>query len=394
VVAAHAPPQPPASHPGRTPPHPHRRLVWVVIGAAVLLGLAWPLADALLHHRWLPPATPIGVGSPLERLWTGLVPVACGLWVFVLAATIGSFLNVVVHRLPAGRSVVFGRSACPACGGMVQARDNIPILGWLLLGGHCRRCGTEIAARYPIVEAVCAGALLTLWFAELLSGGVTLPVRPPNRDVGLVWIVLEPQWDLIGLFLYHAALLCMLLVWTLIAVDRRPLPVRHAVTALCLTTAAAMLVPGLHPVPVRLPAGAAPTWPPPGEVWLSRGLVVSLAGIAAGCVVAAVVAGIDGLSRRRWNANTTPAASNGVTAAVTRHPQPSDGLIWGLLLVGVALGWQAVVAVTVIAALLFVAAWMLTWAWGVRIPPPEFCLLAATFLHLLAWRWIVAAWWP
>jgi len=393
VVAAHAPPQPPVSHPGRTPPHPHRRLVWFAIGAAVCLGLAWPLTDALLHGRWLPPPAPIGVESPLERLWTGLVPVAGGLWVFVLAATIGSFFNVVVHRLPAGRSVVFGRSACPACGGMVQARDNIPILGWLLLGGRCRWCGTEIAARYPIVEAVCAGALLMLWCAELLSGGVTLPVRPPNRDVGLVWIVLEPQWDLIGLFLYHAALLCMLLVWTLIAVDRRPIPVRHAVTALCLMTAAAMLVPGLHPVPVRLPAGAV-AWPPPAEAWLSRGLFVSLAGAAAGCVVAAVVAALDPWSRRRHDTL--------VATETPRGRQPAAGLTWGLVLVGVTLGWQAVVATALIAALIAAlihgAARLSARVWSSAPPvsalPPEVCLLTATLLHLLAWRWIVVAWWP
>ena len=67
-----------------------------------------------------------------EVVRMALVQLAVGSWVFTLAATLGSFLNVVVHRLPQGRSVVTGRSSCPACGGPVLARDNIPVIGWLL----------------------------------------------------------------------------------------------------------------------------------------------------------------------------------------------------------------------------------------------------------------------
>ena len=66
---------------------------------------------------------------------------------------IGSFLNVVVWRIPRGESVVSPPSACPRCGNAIRPRDNVPVLSWLLLKGRCRDCGEPISARYPAVEA-------------------------------------------------------------------------------------------------------------------------------------------------------------------------------------------------------------------------------------------------
>jgi leader peptidase (prepilin peptidase) / N-methyltransferase len=76
--------------------------------------------------------------------------------IFWLGAAIGSFLNVVVYRIPAGLSILWPPSRCPKCLHGLGAGENIPILGWLLLGGKCRHCQTPIAARYPIVEAATA----------------------------------------------------------------------------------------------------------------------------------------------------------------------------------------------------------------------------------------------
>jgi len=79
---------------------------------------------------------------------------------------IGSFLNVVIHRVPAGESVVHPRSRCPSCGTEISARDNIPVLSWVLLRGKCRACGAPISARYPAVE-VLTGALFGAVAARL-----------------------------------------------------------------------------------------------------------------------------------------------------------------------------------------------------------------------------------
>ncbi|WP_449485356.1 prepilin peptidase [Streptomyces avidinii] len=91
----------------------------------------------------------------------------------LLGLAVGSFLNVAVSRVPAGRSVLRPRSACPGCATPITARDNIPVVSWLLLGRCCRACRVPIPARYPLVEALTA----LLFAAEALRFGwsETLP---------------------------------------------------------------------------------------------------------------------------------------------------------------------------------------------------------------------------
>lgn len=74
----------------------------------------------------------------------------------LLGLLVGSFLNVVVHRVPRKESVVRPPSRCPGCGTTLAIRDNIPVLSWLLLRGKCRTCGEPISPRYPVVELVTA----------------------------------------------------------------------------------------------------------------------------------------------------------------------------------------------------------------------------------------------
>jgi leader peptidase (prepilin peptidase) / N-methyltransferase len=83
---------------------------------------------------------------------------------FFLGAAIGSFLNVVIYRLPAGLSLLWPPSRCPKCGHGLGLTENIPILGWLLLRGRCRHCHTKISVRYPLVETFTALTfLITYW---------------------------------------------------------------------------------------------------------------------------------------------------------------------------------------------------------------------------------------
>ena len=70
----------------------------------------------------------------------------------ILGLLIGSFLNVVIHRVPLGESVIRPRSRCPQCGAELRERDNFPVLSWLLLRGRCRACSAPISVRYPLVE--------------------------------------------------------------------------------------------------------------------------------------------------------------------------------------------------------------------------------------------------
>jgi leader peptidase (prepilin peptidase)/N-methyltransferase len=73
-------------------------------------------------------------------------------------AVIGSFLNVVVHRVPAGESLVSPGSHCPECGAPIKPYDNVPVVSWIVLRGRCRSCGASISPRYPLVELITAVA--------------------------------------------------------------------------------------------------------------------------------------------------------------------------------------------------------------------------------------------
>ncbi len=87
---------------------------------------------------------------------TTLIAVFAGL----IGAVVGSFVNVVVYRVPRKESVVSPPSHCPNCGAGIRSRDNVPVVGWLLLRGKCRDCGEPISPRYPLVEAATAIALV------------------------------------------------------------------------------------------------------------------------------------------------------------------------------------------------------------------------------------------
>lgn len=107
---------------------------------------------------------------------TGMPEVFGYIFIFVLGSLIGSFLNVVIHRVPREESIVFPNSGCPKCGQAIKPYDNIPILSWLVLGGKCRRCKEPISPRYPAVELLTALLfVLTYWrfgFTPLLPVGL------------------------------------------------------------------------------------------------------------------------------------------------------------------------------------------------------------------------------
>ena len=98
---------------------------------------------------------------------------------FLLGSCIGSFLNVVVWRVPRGKSIFWPASACPKCHHHLSAGDNIPVFGWILLGGKCRYCKEPISARYPIIEAI-TGLLFVLYYVCFFM----LQLGPTTINVG------------------------------------------------------------------------------------------------------------------------------------------------------------------------------------------------------------------
>lgn len=106
--------------------------------------------------------------------WTAFSLIFAG----ILGALVGSFANVVIFRVPAGRSIVFPGSSCPNCGYRLQPLDLVPIFSWLALGRRCRKCHMPISARYPSIELLMAvGFVVLVWrFPILLFGSSVLPL--------------------------------------------------------------------------------------------------------------------------------------------------------------------------------------------------------------------------
>jgi len=106
----------------------------------------------------------------------------------VLGAMIGSFLNVVIHRVPRGQSIVLPSSACPACGAAIHFYDNIPILSFLILRGRCRSCRAPISPRYPAVEALCALLFALVTWRDGLSFALPFDIAFAAAMLALVFI--------------------------------------------------------------------------------------------------------------------------------------------------------------------------------------------------------------
>ena len=115
-------------------------------------------------------------------------PLTAALLAGLLGLAFGSFANVVIHRVPRGESVVRPASRCPACGAPVAWRDNLPVVGWLLLGGRCRPAGRPSPVSYPLVE-LAMGLLWVLLTLRLVAAGLGWAV-PAYLALAFVCVVL------------------------------------------------------------------------------------------------------------------------------------------------------------------------------------------------------------
>ena len=168
-------------------------------------------------------------------------------WLGFTGACIGSFLNVVAYRVPQGMTIVWKPSHCPNCSHAIRARDNIPVLGWLLLGGRCRDCGQPISPRYALVELAMGAAFFVLAYGELFSGGANLPGGPLTEFTGAMNIVWYPDWPMIAIYLYHCLLLSLLAVVVLWDMDKNPIPRGFTWFAAAAIVTSALALPGLYP---------------------------------------------------------------------------------------------------------------------------------------------------
>jgi len=128
--------------------------------------------------------------TAIDRAIDVPIPIACA-FLGVFGAIIGSFLNVVIHRLPREQSIVFPNSTCPKCRNAIKAYDNIPILSYLILRGRCRNCGVHISSRYPGVEALTAVLFAAVTWHDGVSFALAFDLAFAASMVALVFIDAE-----------------------------------------------------------------------------------------------------------------------------------------------------------------------------------------------------------
>ncbi len=243
-------------------------------------------------------------------------------WLFLFGGAVGSFMNVVVYRLPLGISIVSPPSHCPKCGKLIPWYDNVPILGWIFLRGRCRQCRNPISMRYPVVEAVTAAMFAAVAAVEL----------PYMNRTGFY-----------GIYPCHMLLLCTLLCAGLIEYDGNRVPWRLFAPALAAGVAAALLWPKW------------PSLPLPWELPLVlNNAVDGLAGLVAG-----VLAG-------------------GIACGVLPGQRPI-GLMLGLICVGLLWGPVVVAIIALVLAILIWPLW-LPEPVSLRLRVPNSLLLCAIVL--------------
>jgi len=201
----------------------------------------------------------------LENAWRDLEVLSWVVWsffVFAFGASLGSFMNVVAWRLPRGGSVVSPPSRCPTCAGRLSWRENLPVLGWLLLRGRCRFCGERIGVQYLLIELLLGGlfvgAFLMLYLPE--------PASWWTLGTGEWWIQREVAGSWPGL-LAILAMLSLLVPITLIDARTYLIPLSLtlwivAVSAVCWTVQSEL--PLSWRVPLDSPAVPLPV---PGSNW-------------------------------------------------------------------------------------------------------------------------------
>jgi uncharacterized protein (TIGR00730 family) len=311
-----------------------------------------------------------GVGYPHMPPWAnGLI----ALWLWCFGANVGSFMNVVIFRVPEGLSVVHPGSRCPKCLNHIRWYDNIPVISWLILRAKCRYCSLPISSRYPTIEAVVAAVFL-----------VVAAVGPPTRGNNLPYVT-EYDWGAMDaalwlIYAYHMLLVTTLICAAMIRYDGHLTPRRLYIPALAIGLIAPIIW-ALPLVKARFPYAWLPLHPVafdglghmPGATTqhMSPLLAASLnglAGLAVGLSLGWLVAAIGKPTRRRLATQEVAAVG----------------------LCGLFLGWQAACLLAAAAALcdLLTALVSRVVPRLARIPWTGH-LVSLLVLYLIAWHWLV-----
>jgi leader peptidase (prepilin peptidase)/N-methyltransferase len=278
-------------------------------------------------------------------------------WLFALGTLIGSFANVVVHRLPRRRSLLWPPSHCPRCKHAIRWRDNIPIVGWMLLDGKCRDCGLPISPQYVFVETMFGILLATIGWLEGVEGRANLPVRNIfARDLP------QSDWFFVA---YHMLLVGTLACAALMQQDRKPISRSLLVFSGWWGLALPLVWTAIRPVPLGMVL--------PELLRVSSAMLAVVEG-AAGLLVGILVGLLI------W-----PAMPEG------RAPRDRQvDAIYELGMIGTFLGWQAVCGIAIVALGLLWASQLLALSWprANRLTWTTW-LAGVTFVWICFWSTVV-----
>jgi leader peptidase (prepilin peptidase)/N-methyltransferase len=256
----------------------------------------------------------VEIHEPLVPLWAmeSAFDVFLGTWLFFVGASVGSFLNVVVYRLPRGINLVYPGSRCPSCLHPIRLRDNVPVLSWALLGGRCRDCQAPVSSRYFWIELLMGCVFLVVWLLE----------SPPPESA---------PWCAYGL---HVLLIATILGGALIHADRFATPPLLFVPILL----AGIVLPLFWSEIRRFPA-----WPHHFNSAWQAGAADGIAGVVTGVLLAVTASSFRVLSGRGWP-NFAPVALMAAAGAV--------------------LGWQLMLWATPAIVVVYLAAALALWLLG------------------------------
>jgi leader peptidase (prepilin peptidase)/N-methyltransferase len=247
--------------------------------------------------------------------WWFYIPVVIScLSVFIFGLVVGSFLNVLIARLPYEKSIIWPSSRCFNCFTRIRFTDNLPIIGYLRLRGKCRHCGVPFSSRYLWIELGTGLGFLALFVAEVLFNS---PGIAANKVNSIAFDMAYPPWKFWAMFLYHAFLLMCLISSAAIDAEHRIIPPLIPYTGVLVGVIGGALMPWPWPNPAsaaaviprdqpwmltehwgKIPVGVQ-IWPfweatfnfaPPGSWQL--GLLNSVIGALAGSLVVRLVKGL------------------------------------------------------------------------------------------------------
>ena len=196
--------------------------------------------------------SPEQAADAILAAWTPLAEIVWVTFAFVLGTCAGSFLNVVIGRLPLEKSLLWPNSRCLTCLHPLNLADNLPIIGWLRRRGRCRYCGAKFSSRYLWVELATGIGFALIFYLDVLANWHQIPFMDQARNQFRVDGV--PPWQAVVFFLHHAVLFSFLLAAALCDWDRREIPLSLTVTGTVIGLAAATCFPWPFPNDAALAA--------------------------------------------------------------------------------------------------------------------------------------------